>query len=180
MFNRRRRPVLGAAVLVGASRAAARHEVERQAVMDSQREMEIQREVEARRRQEAELDQRTQRAVDEAMKKAAAENQAAQQSAAAISPPPPYNNNQTPMPIQAQDTGLLTATPGQPYAPAASAAPGIQPEMPMRAPSPRAPRRLWDPMLGIVPNAASLAKSGTDSAVDAVRSKFPKSAAESG
>ncbi|KAH7009280.1 uncharacterized protein B0I36DRAFT_60971 [Microdochium trichocladiopsis] len=58
MSQRRRRPILGAAVLVGASRSAARHEVQKQAVMDSQREVEIQHEVEARRRQEVEQERR--------------------------------------------------------------------------------------------------------------------------
>ncbi|KAM0250492.1 hypothetical protein ACHAQJ_008615 [Trichoderma viride] len=133
MFNRRRRPVLGAAVLVGASRAAARHEVQKQSVMDTQRDIEIQRQVEAQRRQEEEQERRTQRAVEEAMKKAAAENQAAQQSAAAVVSPPPqqFYNTQSPAPMmQTQDMGLLT-TPGQPYY--------AQPEQFMRAPSPQPP-----------------------------------------
>ncbi|KAL7799766.1 hypothetical protein V8C37DRAFT_365391 [Trichoderma ceciliae] len=141
MFSRRRRPVLGAAVLVGASRAAARHEVRKQAAMGSRREMEIQREVELQRRREAELERQTQRAVDEAMKKAATDNQAAQQSAAAIVPQPPQQlyNNQPSMPIQAQDSGLLMTTPGQSNSPATNAAPSIQPQQLMRAPSPQVP-----------------------------------------
>lgn len=141
MFNRRRRPVLGAVALVGASRAAARHEVQRQTVLDSQREIEIQREIEARRRQEEEQERRTQRAVDEAMKKAAADNQASQQSAATIVPPPPpqFYNNQLPIPIQTQDMGLLMTTPGQPYILATNAAPSIQPEQVMRASPPQPP-----------------------------------------
>ncbi|RFU74434.1 hypothetical protein TARUN_7827 [Trichoderma arundinaceum] len=134
MFNRRRRPVLGAAVLVGASRAAARHEVQRQSVIESQREMDIQREVEAQRRQEEDLERRTQRAVDEAMKKAAAENQ----------PPQQFYNNQPPMPIQAQEAGYLLASSGQPYAP----------EQFMRAPSPQPPPYLSAPAQNERPKSA--------------------------
>ncbi|WAO91331.1 Hypothetical protein NCS54_00879800 [Fusarium falciforme] len=89
MFGRRRRPILGAAVVVGASRSAARHEVERQAAMNTQRELEIQREVELQRRNEEEQERRMQRAVDEAIQKAAVENPAPQPSAAALAPPPP-------------------------------------------------------------------------------------------
>ncbi|EHK19392.1 uncharacterized protein TRIVIDRAFT_224635 [Trichoderma virens Gv29-8] len=133
MFNRRRRPVLGAAVLVGASRAAARHEVQRQAVAESQREMDIQREVEVRRLREVEMEQRTQRAVDEAMKKAALENPAPQQSPAVmmVQPPPQqFYNNQQPIPIQ---------SPGQSYTVGTNMMPGLQPEQIMRAPSPQPP-----------------------------------------
>ncbi|KAJ4202408.1 hypothetical protein FSOLCH5_008627 [Fusarium solani] len=121
MFGRRRRPILGAAVVVGASRAAARHEVERQAVVDTQRELEIQREVELRRRNEEEQERRMQRAVDEAIQKAAVENPAPQPSAAALVPPPPqqYYSTRSPIPVQAQDVGLLATMPGQPYTPAA-------------------------------------------------------------
>ncbi|KAH8125172.1 hypothetical protein FP744_10009562 [Trichoderma asperellum] len=126
MFPRRRRPILGAAVLVGASSVAAKREVQRQGMMSAQREMEIQYQVDARRREEEEQERRTQRAVEEALKKSAAENQAAQQQQAAVVSPPPqqqqlYNN---PMPIQTQDSGYLAATPGQPaYMMAAASAP---------------------------------------------------------
>ncbi|KAI8649182.1 hypothetical protein NCS57_01454400 [Fusarium keratoplasticum] len=140
MFGRRRRPILGAAVVVGASRAAARHEVERQAVMDTQRELEIQREVELRRRNEEEQERRMQRAVDEAIQKAAVENPAPQHSAAALAPPPPqqYYSTPSPIPVQAQDVGLLAAMPGQPYAPGTNVSPSIQPEQLMPSP-PRPP-----------------------------------------
>ncbi|KAI5455624.1 hypothetical protein BGZ63DRAFT_418265 [Mariannaea sp. PMI_226] len=131
MFGpRRRRPVLGAAVLVGASRAAARHEVQKQEAANSRREMEIQWEVDARRRQEEEQDRRTQLAVEEALKKSAAENQALQQSAPTImAQPPAQMSNLQPsmMPMQAQEMGL--------YAPA----PNMQPQQFMRAPSPQVP-----------------------------------------
>lgn len=120
MFGRRRRPILGAAVVVGASRAAARHEVRKQGTLEAQREMEIQREVELRRRQEEEQELRTQRAVEEAMKKAALENQAAQQNTAApMSPPPPqYYNNSPSMPSQTRDIGA--------YNPVANVVPDAQ------------------------------------------------------
>ncbi|KAH7111167.1 hypothetical protein B0J13DRAFT_516338 [Dactylonectria estremocensis] len=139
MFGRRRRPVLGAAVLVGASRAAARHEVQKQVVMDSQREIQVEREVEARRMQEEEQERRTQRAVEEAMKKAATDNQAYQQSAAptVLQSPQQFYNNQPPIPMQ--DTGFLMTTPGQPYTLVMDAGPSNQPNQPMRAPSPQVP-----------------------------------------
>ncbi|KAL7903363.1 hypothetical protein HDV63DRAFT_400210 [Trichoderma sp. SZMC 28014] len=137
MFGRRRRPILGAAVLVGASSVAAKHAVQRQEMASSQREMEIQYQVDARRREEEEQDRRTQRAVEEALKKSAAENQTAQQQQAAVTSPPPqqqqmYNN---PMPIQGQDSGYLS--PGQQQA---YMMPNMQqPEQLMRAPSPHPP-----------------------------------------
>ncbi|KAL6788821.1 hypothetical protein J3E68DRAFT_415745 [Trichoderma sp. SZMC 28012] len=136
MFGRRRRPVLGAAVLVGASRMAARREVQRQAMMDSQREMDIQREVDMRRLQEAEMEQRTQRAVDEAMKKAAAENAAVpQQGAAVVVSPPPQQIYHTPSPMPMQ----MQSPPGQPYTLAPNMMPGIPPEQMARVPSPQPP-----------------------------------------
>jgi hypothetical protein len=110
--------------------------------METQRDIEIQRQVEAQRRQEEEQERRTQRAVEEAMKKAAAENQAAQQSAAAVVSPPPqqqFYNTQSPIPIQTQDMGLLTAMPGSYYAPAMNAGLSPQQEQFMRAPSPQPP-----------------------------------------
>lgn len=131
MFGRRRRPILGAAVLVGTSRMAARHEVQRQAMASSQREMDIQREVEYQRRQEAEEERRIQAAVDEAVKKATAESQTPQPNAAPMVSPPPqqYYTTQSPMPVQPQ-----------PYMPAMNAAPNanIPPEQFMQAPSPPA------------------------------------------
>ncbi|KAL6910716.1 hypothetical protein GGI43DRAFT_390902 [Trichoderma evansii] len=144
MFPRRRRPILGAAVLVGASSVAAKREVQRQNMMSTQREMEIQYQVDARRREEEEQERRTQRAIEEALKKSAEEQQAAQQAqaAAVVSPPPQqqqlYNN---PMPIQAQDGGYLTTAPGQPayMMASASAPPNMQQPGQFRAPSPQPP-----------------------------------------
>ncbi|KAF6527618.1 hypothetical protein HZS61_007956 [Fusarium oxysporum f. sp. conglutinans] len=105
MFGRRRRPILGAAVVYGASRAAAKHEVRKQELMASERDREIEREVDLRRREEEEQELRTQRAVDEAMKKAALQEQAAQQSAAAMMPPQPRYDEAYPM-VQAQTRDL--------------------------------------------------------------------------
>ncbi|RKK59529.1 hypothetical protein BFJ69_g17300 [Fusarium oxysporum] len=120
MLRRRRRPILGAAVVVGASRTAARHEVQQQELVEAQREDEIQRGIELRRREEEEQDLRTQRAVDEAIKKAALENQASQQSAATVlSPPlPRYHDTYPSMPVQTQDMGF--------YNPVANAEPSTQ------------------------------------------------------
>lgn len=144
MFGRRRRPILGAAVVVGASRMAAKREVKKQAMMDSERDMEIERELEARRRQEEDQERRTQRAVEEAMGKAAADNRALQQSAAAMGPQPPqqFYNTQPPIPMQTRGDGLLMSTPGQPYTPGMNAALSIQPEQLMRVPSPQMPAYL--------------------------------------
>ncbi|KAJ9424378.1 hypothetical protein QL093DRAFT_2112267 [Fusarium oxysporum] len=58
MFGRRRRPILGAAVVYGASRAAAKHEVRNQELMASERDREIEREVDLRRREEEEQELR--------------------------------------------------------------------------------------------------------------------------
>lgn len=138
MFGRRRRPILGAAVLVGASSVAAKRAVQRQDMMSTQREMEIQYQVDARRREEEEQDRRTQRAVEEALKKSAAENQAAQQQQqGAVASPPPQQQQQynNPMPIQGHDSGYLS--PGQQQA---YMMPNTQqPEQLMRAPSPQPP-----------------------------------------
>ncbi|EXL64221.1 hypothetical protein FOPG_19508 [Fusarium oxysporum f. sp. conglutinans race 2 54008] len=110
MFGRRRRPILGAAVVYGASRAAAKHEVRKQELMASERDREIEREVDLRRREEEEQELRTQRAVDEAMKKAALQEQAAQQSAAAMMPPQPRYDEAYPM-VQAQTRDLGVFSP---------------------------------------------------------------------
>ncbi|KAH7019661.1 hypothetical protein EDB80DRAFT_820143 [Ilyonectria destructans] len=155
MFGRRRRPILGAAVVVGASRVAAKREVQKQADMESQREMEMEREFEARRIQEEEQERRTQRAVEEAMKKSAMENQAYQQSAApaVLQPPQQFYNNQSPIPMQ--DTGFLATTPGQPYTMARDAGPSIQPNQTMRAPSPQLPAYSSEsPSLDVRPKSA--------------------------
>lgn len=71
MYGRRRRPILGAAVLVGASRASARHEIQRQA----EREAVMRQEMEAQRMREAEKEKQTQRLVQEEVQRAISTNQ---------------------------------------------------------------------------------------------------------
>lgn len=68
------RPILGTALVLGASHHIARREAERQMSAQEQREWEIERRAEERRRQEREQEARVQRAVDEAMKTANAKN----------------------------------------------------------------------------------------------------------
>ena len=65
----RGRPLLGAALLVGASRSAAKHEVAKQAQLASEAELSAQRAAEAQRREEEKNDRRTQQAIDEAIEK---------------------------------------------------------------------------------------------------------------
>jgi hypothetical protein len=74
MLNRRRRPILGAAILVGASSAAAKHEAKKQSALEAQYEADVEREIERRQREEANKQRQTQRAVDEAMAKAGLNN----------------------------------------------------------------------------------------------------------
>lgn len=74
MYGRRRRPLLGAAVLVGASRASARHEIQRQAALDYQREMVMRQELEAQRLRDAEQEKRTQRLVQEEVQRTVSTN----------------------------------------------------------------------------------------------------------
>ncbi|KAL4728700.1 hypothetical protein ACLX1H_003099 [Fusarium chlamydosporum] len=109
MFGRRRRPILGAAVVVGASRAAAKREVRKQDLIATERDLEIQRGIELQRRQEDEQERRTQRAVEEAMRKAALEEQAVQRSTVTnFSPPQPrYDETYPVMQVQTRDLGLF-------------------------------------------------------------------------
>ncbi|KAG8677730.1 hypothetical protein FPOAC2_03843 [Fusarium poae] len=125
MFGRRRRPILGAAVVVGASRAVAKHEVRKQELIATEREEEIQREVELRRRQEEEQELRTQRAVDEAMKRAALEEKATQGAAVTMSPPlPQYQASYPSMQVQTRDMGLYNSV--EDAGPIIQAAPAYQ------------------------------------------------------
>jgi hypothetical protein len=142
MFGRRRRPILGAAVVVGASRAAAKHEVRKQELMATERDREIQREVELRRYEDEQQELRTQRAVEEAMKKAALQEQAAQQSIASVSVPsqPRYNETYPVVQVQTQDMGLYNSVDDartiiQP-APAYQLAPQFVEERPQKTPTP--------------------------------------------
>jgi hypothetical protein len=83
----RRHPILGTAAVVGASRASAKHEVEKQTEAQARREWEVQREVEQRNRQKAEEDARIQRATEQGMKAQAASYAP---SAPNVVPPPSY------------------------------------------------------------------------------------------
>ncbi|KAK5652397.1 hypothetical protein OQA88_10589 [Cercophora sp. LCS_1] len=79
MFNRRRgHPILGTALVVGASRASARQEVERQASLQAQQQLlqqqqqaqqrqEIERQAELKKRQDEETEERVKKAVAEAL-----------------------------------------------------------------------------------------------------------------
>jgi len=65
----RGRPLLGAAVVIGASRSAAKHEVAKQAQLTAEAQASAQRAAEAQRREEEKNDKRTQQAIDEAIAK---------------------------------------------------------------------------------------------------------------
>jgi len=63
MYGRRRRPLLGAAVIVGASRSVARHEVAQQTQAQAQRDQEIRYAEDQKRREQEETSRRTQLAT---------------------------------------------------------------------------------------------------------------------
>jgi hypothetical protein len=70
MFHRGHgRPLLGAAVVIGASRSAAKHEVAKQEQRNSEMQRAADREAERKRREDEERDRRTQLAFDEAIEK---------------------------------------------------------------------------------------------------------------
>jgi hypothetical protein len=70
MFHRGRgRPLVGAAVVVGASRSAARHEVAKQEQRNLEMQRAADREAEHQRREEEERARRTQQAIDEVIEK---------------------------------------------------------------------------------------------------------------
>ncbi|CAG7561946.1 unnamed protein product [Fusarium equiseti] len=159
MFGRRRRPILGAAVVVGASRAAAKHEVRKQELAAAERDREIQREIELRRYEDERQEQRTQRAVDEAMKKAALQEQAAQQSNAVMKTPqqPQYNEAYPVVQVQTQDMGLYNSVNDAPTvfepAPAYRLAPEFVDERPRKSPIPSpapAPRVRYCTQCGVL------------------------------
>jgi hypothetical protein len=74
MFGRRR-PVLGAAVVYGASKSAARHEAEKQGQRNAEMQMAAERGADKKRREEEERDRRTQLAIDEALAKERSKNE---------------------------------------------------------------------------------------------------------
>ena len=63
------RPLLGAAVVVGASRSAAKHEVQKQEQRNLEMQVAADKAAEKERREEEERDRRTQLAIDEAFRK---------------------------------------------------------------------------------------------------------------
>lgn len=73
MFGpRRRRPVLGTALIIGGSRAAARREVDKQSAAAAQRSEDVDKQVANRKQEEEEQEAKIQKAVDEALKKTGA------------------------------------------------------------------------------------------------------------
>jgi hypothetical protein len=69
-----RRPVLGAAVVYGVSRLAARREVERQEQRNAEAQLSAERAAEKQRRDEEERDRGTQFAIDDAIAKEQSKN----------------------------------------------------------------------------------------------------------
>ncbi|PVH91263.1 hypothetical protein DM02DRAFT_361971 [Periconia macrospinosa] len=75
MFPLRRRPILGAAVVYGASRSAAKHEIAKQAERDMQTEAEIRMAEDRRQREEAERQRQQQAAIDQAVAREREQNE---------------------------------------------------------------------------------------------------------
>lgn len=75
MFPRRRRPLLGAAVVYGASRSAAKYEVAKQAERDTRAEAEMRMAEDQRRREEAERQRQQQIAIDQAVAREREQNE---------------------------------------------------------------------------------------------------------
>ncbi|UNI17018.1 hypothetical protein JDV02_003398 [Purpureocillium takamizusanense] len=76
MFGRRRRrPILGAAVLAGTATVAARHGARQQAYMTAEQQFQMQQEAELRRYAEENQRLRSQRAVDDAVNEALVKQQ---------------------------------------------------------------------------------------------------------
>ncbi|KAH6980211.1 hypothetical protein EDB82DRAFT_510374 [Fusarium venenatum] len=143
MFGRRRRPILGAAVVVGASRAAAKREVRKQGILATERDQEIEREVELRKYQDEQQEIRAQRAVDEAIKKSGLQEQAALQNTAPLPIPPQQQYNAAFPVIQSQPREMgfyeSTAQSAQDYRPVPEyqLAPQFAEERPRKSPIPR-------------------------------------------
>lgn len=69
MFGRRRRPLLGTAVVIGASRSAARHEMAYQGQVAAAEQQAAQMQAELQMHEEQERERRTQAAINEAIAK---------------------------------------------------------------------------------------------------------------
>lgn len=102
MFGRRRRPLLATAVVVGASRSAARREVGRATAGQAQYEQDVEQEAERKRREEEGQEARTQRAVDEALKRAGVAGYADQ---------PPSTAGSSTRPVQQRQSAQAGALP---------------------------------------------------------------------
>lgn len=102
MFGRRRNPLLATAVVVGASRSAARREVGKQSNNQAQYEQDVQREAERREREEKEQEVQTQRAVDEALRRAGVGGYVVDQQSGSASSPGPSSSPPTPMSLGAE------------------------------------------------------------------------------
>lgn len=71
MFGRRRRPLLGTAVVIGASRSAARHDMAYQGQVAAGQQQAAQLQAELQMREEQDRERRTQAAINEAIAKEA-------------------------------------------------------------------------------------------------------------
>lgn len=112
MFPRRRRPILGAALVYGASRSATKHEIAKQAERDRQTEAEISMAEDRRRREEAERQRQQQAAIDQAIAREREQNERRRREdeermqqltvdaaiAKSMQQPPPINVNMQPAP----------------------------------------------------------------------------------
>jgi len=138
MFGRRRRPILGTALVIGASRASARHEVQRQVAAQTQRDYQIQQEVEYRSRQKEEEEARIQRAAEDKQRQKEEEEARIQRAVDEA--------------IRAQ--AAAAAPPVQAAAPIA-----LVPGMPPPPPPPYAPQTMGGPVLQPVPVMAPEAQN---------------------
>ncbi len=136
MFGgRRRRPILGTALVIGASRASARHEVERQMSAQAQREWDIERAAEAKNREKREQDARVQRSVEEALKKSNVTGNTCDPTGNTCNPSvsqaaPPIVSQGAPQ-LNALNTGIpntgIPLVPPPSYTAAQNTGPGMQP-----------------------------------------------------
>lgn len=116
MFPQRRRPILGAAIVYGASRSAAKHEIARQAERDMQTEAQIRMAEDRRQREEAERQRQQQAAIDQAVAREREQNERRRREdeervqklavdaavAKSLQQQPPINVNMQPPPQVAQ------------------------------------------------------------------------------
>ncbi|KAH7177138.1 hypothetical protein DER46DRAFT_494118 [Fusarium sp. MPI-SDFR-AT-0072] len=110
MSGCRRRPILGDAVDISTSTAAATHEVREQELVEDQQEDNVRRKAKPQRRREEEQKLRTQKPIEKAMKRPAPENQDSQESTPAVSSPPQtqYYKSYPSIPVQTHDRCFCT------------------------------------------------------------------------